>query len=70
MEDHYIYLSTSAGMWRLIYGGQQLCADTPDRERVEACARQMKVKPTAIWNGDASKFEAYQPEWKRHAAVL
>lgn len=67
---HSIYLSTSSGLWRLIYQGQPLCADTPSRDKVELCAEQFKVIPTAIWNGDLGLFEAYQPEWKRHAAVL
>lgn len=51
------YLSTSGGMWRLIYQGMPICADTPDRTRAESCARQMKVKPAAVWNGDKGQFE-------------
>ena len=64
------YLSTSDGMWRVIVQGLPICADTPMRERAEACARQFNVTPTAIWNGDTGKFEAMQPEWKRHARPL
>jgi len=67
---HSTYLSTSNSFWRLIYQGQPLCADTPSRDKAEACAKQFKVVPTAIWNGDTGLFEAYQPEWKRYAAVL
>ena len=70
MDTHRTYLSTSRGLWRVIDQGMPVCADTPDRERAEACAKQFRLTPTAIWNGDAGRYEAYQPEWKRHAAAL
>ena len=54
------YLSTSEGLWRLIYQGMPLCADTPERARAEACARQMKVKPAALWDGEKSRFETLE----------
>jgi hypothetical protein len=69
-DNHTTYLSTTNGMWNLIHQGMPLCADTPRREKAEAVAQQYKLKPTAIWNGNAGKFEAYQPEWKRPAKPL
>lgn len=64
------YLSTSGGMWRVIHKGLPICADTPDRSRAELAAKAYSLVPTALWNGDASRFESLQPEWKRHAAPL
>lgn len=63
MDTHRTYLSTSRGLWRVMDQGMAVCADTPDRERAEACAKQLRLTPTAIWNGDAGRYEAYQPEW-------
>jgi hypothetical protein len=63
------YLSTSDGMWRTVVSGLPICADTPFRSRAEAAATQMRVVPTAIWNGDTGKWEAMQPEWKRRTVV-
>jgi hypothetical protein len=52
-------------MWRTIVSGLPICADTPLRIRAEAAATQMRVVPTAIWNGDTGKWEAVS---KRYAA--
>ena len=47
------YLSNTNGMWRVIWKGIPLNADTPDRARAEAVARKYKVKlPSVIWNGE------------------
>jgi hypothetical protein len=57
METPETYLSTSGGAWRVIHQGVPLCADTPERERAEACARHYKLTPAAIWNGDRGEFQ-------------
>ena len=51
------YLSTSGGMWRLIYQGMPLCCDQ-DETGARLCARQFKYDPAAlpVWDGAAGKF--------------
>lgn len=51
------YLSTSRGLWRVIYQGLPLCADTT-RERAEACARQFRLAlAPRLWNGDVATWQ-------------
>jgi hypothetical protein len=52
-----VYLSTSAGAWRLIHGGMPLCKDQ-DEAATRWCARQFGFNPDLlpIWDGDAGTF--------------
>jgi hypothetical protein len=70
MTIHTTHLSTGNGMWSLIHQGQAMCADTCERSRAEAAAKQLGLVPTAIWNGDKGEFEPLQSEWKRFAHPL
>jgi len=56
---YFAYLSNTNGMWRLIWKGIPLCADTPDRARAEAVAIKYKIKlPAVVWNGEGWMTEA------------
>ncbi len=56
-KHHTTHLTTGGGMWSLIHQGQAMCADSPDRSRVELAAVQLGLKPTAVWHGDTGRFE-------------
>lgn len=52
-EEPKTYLSNTNGMWRVIWKGIPLNADTPERARAEAVSRKYKVElPSVIWNGE------------------
>lgn len=54
------YFSHSGGMWRLIYQGMPLNADTPDLDRVRKAAQQFKVKTDPeFWDGDSGTWRPF-----------
>jgi hypothetical protein len=58
-KEPQAYLSNTNGMWRLIWKGIPICADTPSRQRAEAVAKQYSIPlPSIIWNGEGWTTEA------------
>ena len=51
----YLSMGTNDGrqQWTVIYQGMPICNYKPTRAEAEAAARQMKVKPAAIWHAGA-----------------
>lgn len=64
------YLSHTDGMWRVIWKGLPLNADTPDRKRAEAVAKHYKVKlaENLIWteNGWVFDIKKNPPMYAHH----
>ena len=53
------YLSTSRGLWRVIYQEQPICADKETAADALAAAKQLKVTADAdfFWHGENGQFE-------------
>jgi hypothetical protein len=53
------YLSTSRGLWRIIWKEQPLCADKETAADALAAAKQLKVipDPNYFWNGEKGRFD-------------
>jgi hypothetical protein len=53
------YLSTSRGLWRVIYQEQPICADKETAADALAAAKQLKVTadPDFFWHGENGQFE-------------
>ena len=53
------YLSTSRGLWRVIWQEQTICADKETAAEALAAAKQLKVTadPDFFWHGENGQFE-------------
>lgn len=53
------YLSTSRGLWRVIWQELPICADKPTAADALAAAKQLKITadPDFFWNGENGQFE-------------